>query len=212
MPPLRRSALHHRLVAAGGRSAPFEGWDRVESLGDPGGEAHAVRTGVALADLSAGFLLLAQGDRLDDWLPARPLVGWLARVNGGVCCRLTEDSALLITCRPIDLQPPVNTCGHLTDLTSGRAVVAVAGPDSRALLGAVTQLDLRPGVFPDGRCAQTAVAQVAATLLRRDRQGVPAFEILVARDLGEYLWDVLLDAGAPLQARPVGAAALERGD
>jgi len=41
---------------------------------------------------------------------------------------------------------------------------------------------------------------------------VPAYEILVPRDFGEYLWDALLDAGAPVGVRPVGAAALDRGD
>lgn len=213
---LRRSALHHRLLAAGARMRPARGWEQVESFGDRDAEARELRTGVVLADLSAQHLVLAQAHDLTGWLPSSPGPGEVALVaNGGSpvrCCRLTDDSALFAGAAPPALPPATDACCHRTDLTSGRTIVAVAGPRSLDLLRAATQVDLRQRALPDRRCLQTSVARVPATVVRFDRSGVPVYEILVHRDFGEYLWDALLDAGAPVGVRPVGAAALEGGD
>jgi glycine cleavage system aminomethyltransferase T len=208
--------LHHRLLAAGARIRPHRGWEQSLSIGAPDAEAQALRSGVVLADLSAQHLVLAQARELASWLPFVPGVGRVARVaNAGAllrCCRLTADSALLLGAAPIELPAVPPGCAHRTDLTSGRTIVAVAGPGSADLLGAATQVDLRDRTMPDGRCLETSVARVPATILRFDRQGIRSYEILVPRDYGEYVWDVLLDAGAPLDVRPVGVAALEAGD
>lgn len=214
--PNRRSALHHRLVAAGARIRPHRGWEQSVSVGAPDAEAQALRSGVVLADLSAQHLLLAQAQELAAWLPLIPEVGRVARVgNTGAllrCCRLTADSALFLGAAPIELPAAPAGCAHRTDLTSGRTIVAVAGPGSVNLLRAATQVDLRDRAMPNGHCLESSVARVPATILRFDRQGIRSYEILVPRDYGEYVWDVLLDAGAALAVRPVGVAALEAGD
>jgi glycine cleavage system aminomethyltransferase T len=149
-------------------------------------------------------------------LPLVPEVGRVVRVgNAGAllrCCRLTADSALFLSTAPIELATAPAGCAHRTDLTSGRTIVAVAGPGSVDLLRAATQVDLRDREMPDGRCLQSSLARVPATILRFDRQGTRSYEILVPRDYGEYVWEVLLDAGAPLNVRPVGVAAFEAGD
>ena len=213
---LRRSALHHRLLAAGASIRTVGGWELADSFGDGHAEARELRTGVVLADASAQHLLLAQAHDLGSWLPSLSSVGEVALVaNGGSpvrCCRLTRDSALFVSASSWALPPAPGACGHVTDLTSGRTIVAVAGPRSLDLLRAATQVDVRDRALPDRRCVQTSVARVAATIIRYDRLGVRAYEILVARDVGEYLWDALLDAGEPLGARPVGAAVLEGRD
>jgi heterotetrameric sarcosine oxidase gamma subunit len=213
---LRRSALHHCLLAAGARMSPVGGWELADSFGDGQAEAQELQTGVVLADASAQHLLLAQAHDLGAWLPSLPAVGQVALVaNSGSpvrCCRLTDDSALFVAASPLVLPPAPGSCGYVTNLTSGRTIVAVAGPRSLDLLRAATQVDLRDRALPDRRCLQTSVARVPATIIRYDRLGVRAYEILVARDVGEYLWDALLDAGEPLGARPAGAAVLERRD
>ncbi len=215
MPPLRRSALHHRVLAAGAQMAADGGWERVDSFGDPPAEAEALQTGLAVADVSDRFLLLVYGQDLPGWLPVAPRPGRVAPVNGGRphdwCCRLTEDSALFLTAERLELVPPPGVCAHQVDLTCGRTALRVSGSRSASLLSAITQLDLRERAFPDGQCAQTSVARAHATLLRRDAGRLPGYEILVARDLGEYVWGAVLDAGSALGVRVVGAAAL-RGD
>jgi len=214
--PDRRSALHHRLVAAGARMRPYRGWEQAVSVGAPDADAQALRSGVILADLSAQHLLLVQAQELAGWLPLVPEVGRVMRVGGAGallrCCRLTADSALFLGSSPIELPAAPAGCAHRTDLTSGRTIVAVAGPGSVDLLRAATQVDLRDREMPDGRCLQSSLARVPATILRFDRQGIRSYEVLVPRDYGEYVWEALLDAGAPLGVRPVGVAALEAGD
>ena len=211
--PLRRSALHHRLLAAGARLRAHRGWEQAMSLGDEAVERQAMRTGVVLADVSAQHLLLAQSDNLGAWLPFAPEIGRVTRfgdpVLGARCCRLTVDSALVLSADPAELPGPAPACGHQTVLTGGRTIVAIAGPRSRELLAGATQVDLRDRALSDGGCVQTSVAHVPATILRADRGDLRAYEILVSRDYGEYLWEALLDAGAPLGVRPVGVAALE---
>jgi glycine cleavage system aminomethyltransferase T len=214
--PLRRSALHHRLLAAGAQMRPARGWERADSVGDRSAEAAALAGGVVLADLSAQHLLLAQAHDMDAWLPFAPAIGRVALIaNGGSptrCCRLTADTALFLSADPLELPPSPAACGHRTELTSGCTILAVAGPRCLDVLRSTTQVDLRTRVFPDGRCVQTSLARVPATLLRGDRRGVPAYEILVPRDFGEYVWDALLDAGSGHGVTIVGAAALELGD
>ena len=213
---LRRSALHHRLIAAGARMRVARGWEQAESFGDSEAEARDLRGGVVLADLSAQHLVLAQAHELTAWLPAAPEVGTVALVsNSGSpvrCCRLTNDSALFTSAVPLELPPAPGACGHVTDLTSGRTIIAVAGPRSLDLLCAATRVDVRERALPDRRCVQTSVARVPALIVRFDRLGVPVYEIMVPRDYGEYAWEALFDAGVPTAVRLAGAAALERGD
>jgi glycine cleavage system aminomethyltransferase T len=213
---LRRSALHHLLVAAGARMRVVRGWEQAESFGDREAEARDLRDGVVLADLSAQHLVLAQAHDLAAWLPAAPEVGSVTLVaNSGAavrCCRLTGDSALFTSALPLELPPAPGACGHVTDLTSGRTIIAVAGPRSLDLLRAATRVDLRERALPDRRCLQTSVARVPAVILRFDRREVPVYEVLVPRDYGEYAWEALFDAGVPAAVRLAGAAALERGD
>ncbi|MEP7175387.1 MAG: hypothetical protein ABI860_02465 [Gemmatimonadales bacterium] len=207
----RRSALHHRLVAAGARMHAVRGWEQAESF-DRDAEARDLRAGVVLADLSAQHLLLAQAHDLSAWLPAVPEIGRVALVaNSGSpvrCCRLTAETALFLSALPVELPQAPAHCGHLTDLTSGRTIMAVAGPLSVDLLRAVTQVDLRDRMMPDRHCVQSSVARAPATLVRYDRGGVPSYEILVPREVGEFVWETLLDAGAPIGVRLAGATTL----
>ncbi|HUG83280.1 MAG TPA: hypothetical protein VMM13_01880, partial [Euzebya sp.] len=51
-PPLRRSPLHERHVAAGARMAPFAGWEMPIDYGSVVAEHMAVRTGAGMFDLT----------------------------------------------------------------------------------------------------------------------------------------------------------------
>ncbi|HVM79434.1 MAG TPA: sarcosine oxidase subunit gamma family protein [Stellaceae bacterium] len=52
----------------------------------------------------------------------------------------------------------------LCDVSQGRVVFDLAGPEARAVLETATSLDLHPRVFGHGRCAQTGLARVPAIL------------------------------------------------
>jgi glycine cleavage system aminomethyltransferase T len=56
--------------------------------------------------------------------------------------------------------------------------------------------------------AQGSLSRVQAVIARRDAGGTPGYDIYVDRDLGSYLWDSLIDQGAPLGIKPVGYEAV----
>ena len=209
--PVRRSALYHRLVAAGARMAVDGPWEIAQSFADGGMGEQSLRRGVGIADGSARYFRLVCGSDLPAWLPAAPAVGLVAPIvvegHRALCCRLTDDRALLASGAVLELPAPPGPCAHQVDLTSGTTRILLGGPESLTLLRAVTSLNVGRSGFPDGRCAQTSLARVPATLIHRDRGDLPAYEILVARDVGVYVWEVLLDAGTPLEAVVVPATA-----
>ena len=93
---------------------------------------------------------------------------------------------------------------HVVEVTSGLAGVAIVGPDAFSVLAALTELDVSSIGFPDMTCAQASVAEIPATLVRRDSD-VPRFDLYFGREYGEHMWTALLDAGAA----PMGSEALE---
>ena len=68
----------------------------------------------------------------------------------------------------------------------------------------LTEIDISSDAFPDMVCAQGKVADVAATILRCDRSGVPGFEVYFARDFGEYMWETFIHSGQSYDAIPIG--------
>lgn len=228
---MKRTALYHRHRALGARMGVAAGWECAESFGSVEEEVRRARSSVAVADLSPLGKLLVRGAGVGAWIAG----GWgggsaeLGRVvpwgdvPGTRLCRLTEEDALVLalpaeTARVAEglaesgASEGGGSCLHLVDLTSGRAGIGLVGPRSADLLVNLTALDLSDERLPDGRCAQTGLARVPVTIVRQDAGGggLPAYEIYVARDLGEYVWDAVFDAAPELGARPCGWAAYTR--
>ena len=59
----------------------------------------------------------------------------------------------------------------------------------------LTQLDVRPASFPANSCAETALAGVEALLVRFPERSLPALRVHVAWDLGEHVWERMMQAG-----------------
>ena len=81
----------------------------------------------------------------------------------------------------------------LTDVSHGRTVIALSGPDARALLAKGCPLDFHPRVFTPGRCARSRLAR--CQMLIHQVGEAPAFEIHVHRSFAQYAWTWLMDAG-----------------
>jgi glycine cleavage system aminomethyltransferase T len=106
---------------------------------------------------------------------------------------------------------------RVTDLTSALCGVRLVGPSAPAVLERLSSLDLAPDRFADGALAQGSVARIHALIVRRDAAGGRmqyagrayairpyGYDLYVDRDLGAYLWEILLEQGAPLGLKPVG--------
>ncbi len=95
-----------------------------------------------------------------------------------------------------------NVPSHMNaiDVTGGWSSLALIGPDAERILNKVTAVDLRERTLPVQACCQGPIFGVN-TLFGRfaDR-----FELHVCSDSAEFLWDVLMDAGAEFGLRPCG--------
>ena len=87
----------------------------------------------------------------------------------------------------------------LTDVSHSRTVLALCGPDARAVLAKGCPLDFHPRVFGPGRCAQSRLAK--CQVLIHQTNAAPAFDIYVQRSFAEYAWTWLEDAGQEFGVR-----------
>lgn len=81
------------------------------------------------------------------------------------------------------------------DLTHGRALMRLTGPDAPATLAKVCGIDLSDDVTPDGTAFRSSVARVVTDVIRDDRDGTPSYLLHVETSSGQYLFDSLVDAG-----------------
>jgi len=86
----------------------------------------------------------------------------------------------------------------VTDLTHGRALMRITGPDAADLLARLCGADLHDEMAPDGAALRAPVAGVATDIVRDDRAGVPSYLLHCERSSGQYLFGALADAGEPL--------------
>ena len=202
--PVRRSPLAHRHSARGAR------WvDRLAEwpleYGDRAAESRAARDGVALIDWGPLDKLHLRGVSLE-----AGVVGSGAAVGfpqGELWALHADEAILLLPAAAVSALTALRERGLVaTDLSSGLAALRLVGPRSRRVLEELTQIDVSDGALPNGRVAFGPLANVQATIGRRDRDGVPGFTILVDRDLAEYVWDSLLEIGGAHGIIPAGCA------
>jgi len=121
----------------------------------------------------------------------------LRRIHAGKnwqAYRLTPGRAILLGAIP-------SVPSAALDVTGGWVSLALFGCDAERLLNKVTAVDLRERTIPLGGCCQGPIFGVN-TLFGRfaDR-----FELHICGDSAEFLWEVLMDAGAEFGLSPAGA-------
>lgn len=217
--PTKQSPVHHKVVKAGAILAPFSGWLLAEHFGNAQDEVLAVRSSAGLCDLSwvvkreikgtevARFLTLILGGKIPE--PGHAIVsssGTICRVSPGHAFFIFEQENAPLATR---LGETISNegCLHLTDRTSGFGGFLLCGPKARAVLNKLTSLDLRERIFPDLRCAWGPLAATRSLIARKDRSGLPGYEIFFSREYAEYLWEAVMEAGAEFRLRPFGLAA-----
>jgi sarcosine oxidase subunit alpha len=99
----------------------------------------------------------------------------------------------------------------LTSLTEQLSTVAVVGPRSRDVLGALAPaLDVSKDAFPFLAVRETAVAGIAgAQVARVSFSGELAYEVSVPWELGPALWQAVMEAGGRHGIVPYGLEALQ---
>jgi aminomethyltransferase len=231
----RTSPLHDRHVAAGGKLADFSGWSMpIEYAG--GGvlaEHAAVRDGVGVFDVSHLGTGTVRGPGAAEFVN-QCLTNDLSRIRPGqaqytLCCLPDGDPQaggvvddLIVYLRgPDDVLLVPNAAnaaevlGRLadaapegitvTDRHEEVAVLAVQGPRSLQvleLLGVPGELPYMSFVTGTG-----AYGAAEVTVCRTGYTGEHGYELLVAAERAEELWDAVLEAGQDLGIRRCGLGA-----
>ena len=82
------------------------------------------------------------------------------------------------------------------DMTHGRALVRLTGGAAVAVLSKLCGIDLADHMTPNLAAFRSLVANVATDVVRDDVAGVRSYLLHCERASGQYLFDVLVDAGA----------------
>ncbi|MEM6972706.1 MAG: FAD-dependent oxidoreductase [Pseudomonadota bacterium] len=92
----------------------------------------------------------------------------------------------------------------LTDVTAGEAVIAVMGPNARALLQAVSSHDFSPEGHPFGQAHEIELGLGLARAHRVSYVGELGWEIYVSSDMAAHAFETLWEAGQDHGARLCG--------
>jgi len=220
---LRRTPLYERHAAAGARLVPFAGWEMPVQYAGIREEHIAVRSGAGVFDVSHMGQVETRGPDALRFLQ-HLLSNDLRRMpEGGAqySVMLKEDGGVLddlFSYRLADCEflTVTNAANHEKDLAWLRAhagefdvdvidaaakfaMLAVQGPDARALVHGLTDGNL-PGRF---HVCQRAVAGVPTLVCGTGYTGEDGVELLLDPDHAASVWDALVKAGAT----PVGLGA-----
>lgn len=82
------------------------------------------------------------------------------------------------------------------DVTHGRAMLRLTGSHAANLLAKVCAVDFADSITPNGAAFRASVARLVTDVVRDDQQRQLSYLLHCERSSGQYLFDVLADAGA----------------
>ena len=97
---------------------------------------------------------------------------------------------------------------YLTSVTEQWATMTISGPNARALLAELTELDLSTDSFPHMSMAEGEVAGVKARIFRISFTGELSYEINVPSRYGLAVWQALIRVGQKYAITPYGTEAM----
>jgi sarcosine oxidase, subunit alpha len=229
--PARRTSMHHRHKDMGARVFWTGAWRRPHSYSaDVQAEAKRVHDSLGIIDVSTLGKILIRGseagafldrlypNRFSDLKPGRIRYGILTSDAGrifddGTIARLADD-AFYVTTTSTGADGVFqwflwwNAVWHMdvevTNLTGAVAAVNVAGPNARALMEKVCDIDVSAEGFKYLDAKHAHVAGAPALILRIGFVGELGYEIHFASPFGEHVWDTLVENGQEWDIAPFG--------
>jgi heterotetrameric sarcosine oxidase gamma subunit len=127
------------------------------------------------------------------WLVAGSGPGeWLVLAPAGTAARVASRLAALAA------ESAPEEFVSVVDLTHGRALLRITGPDAAELLARLCPVDLDDDMTPDGTALRGPVAGLATDIIRDDRGGTASYLVHCERSSGQYLFGALTAAGESL--------------
>ena len=208
-------------------------YGRPDWYGYHAAEHHSVRDAVGLFDMSAMSKFLVQGpdaesvlNRLSGNDVAVPVgrcvyTQWMNQ-RGGVMAdvtitRLADDRFQVVAAEAFHRRVEsmlVRAIGdgssaHVTDVTSGLALLSVQGPNSRDLLGELTTADLSNAAFPYLTAQEIDLDHARALAVRMSFVGELGWELFVPTEFSAGVYDRVMAIGAAHGLAHAGMATLE---
>ena len=231
IPEVKHSPLHAVHEQAGASFTDFAGWLMPVRYSSDLAEHHAVRTAAGIFDISHMAEILVDGREAAAFLDFA-LAGWMTKVavgqakyslllspDGGVIDDLVVyrqgEERFMVVANASNREPVVQALGQraadfdvaVDDQSDRIALIAVQGPNSRAILQATAGLDV-PGLeslkyywHVDGTFdgVQLHVGRTGYT-------GEDGYELFVEAQKATQLWHALVEAGADRGLVPAGLA------
>ena len=193
-------------------------WKRQNWFENSAAEHAAIRGGVGMYDMSSFGKLRVEGPGAEAFLnracggnmsvpEGRIVYTQLLNSRGGIeadvtVTRLSETAYLVVTpavTRLADQTRLARLAGDdpvtITDVTSAEGVLAVMGPDSRALMKAVSPNDFSSEAHPFGAARQIEIGMALARAHRVSYVGELGWEIYVPAEFACHALETLLEAG-----------------
>ena len=197
--PLRKTPLNARHRASGARMVSFGGWDMPVEYSGIVQEHMAVRTRAGLFDVShMGEIEIAGRDAL----------AAVQRISSNDASRLqvgqAQYSGLLSPRGTFEQIKPVGDAVAV-DASSRYALLAIQGPAAKEVLQPLTAVELdsiKYYWFSHGE-----VASVRATISRTGYTGEDGFEVFVAPQSADRVWQAILESGRATDVIPCGLGA-----
>jgi 4-methylaminobutanoate oxidase (formaldehyde-forming) len=194
-------------------------------------EAQAIRNGVALIDQTSFSKHEISGDGCGAALdriaagrilgkPGRVIYTQMLNAKGGIEADVTflhlgPDRYMMVTGSGFGIRDSNWLKRHLPDgisvreVTNSYATLNLCGPRAREVLSRVTESDLSSEAFPFLSLQEIEIGMAPAIAARVGYVGELGWEIYIPVDYAAYVFETLVNAGAPLGLRHAGYRAIE---
>lgn len=211
-----------------GQKAEYEyTWKRANWFENAAAEHRAVRENVGMYDMSSfgkirvegrdatAFLNYVAGGQYD--VPVGKIVyTQFLNTRGGIeadvtITRLSETAYLVVTPAATRLADQVRLHRHvgdytvvITDVTAGEGVLAVMGPNSRALMEKASPNDFTNAVNPFGTAQDIEIGMGLARVHRVTYVGELGWEIYISADQAPHVFETLYEVGQDMDMKLCG--------
>ena len=194
-------------------------------------EHRAVRENVGLFDLTSFAKFMVQGpdavmvlNQISgnnmDVAPGRAVYTQWLNERGGIeadltVTRLSETEFLVVTAAATQTRDFYYLKDHIgdaratiTDVTGAYTVLAVMGPQSRALLATLTDADLSNDAHPYGFSQEIDIGYARIRATRLSYVGELGWELYIPSDMAQHIYDTVAQAGLAFDLKQAGYHAL----
>lgn len=226
---MKNTALTNVHIALGAKMVPFAGFNMPVQYSGINDEHETVRTGVGMFDVSHMGEFILKGEKALDLIQkvssndasklydGKVQYGYLPNEDGGIVDDLLtykiDDTTYLLVVNASNIEKDwnwiskFNTEGvEMKDISDETSLFAIQGPKAADALQQLTDIELAPMeyyTFQKGVFAGVENVLVSAT----GYTGAGGFEIYVANEHAEQVWNAIMEAGKAYGIKPIGLGA-----